>query len=130
MLDGHDGAALFVPFGDLPLYDAVREWLHAFCARAVERHPALLTEAAHEEDRGDRVHLAVTTNAVGHFSSLPYSLVGDPKLGLVTPVDWDELARVDNGMYTAVNSAERLDRDVFAEMIAAIEVQRFSSARK
>jgi DNA primase len=130
VLDGHDGAALFVPFGDLPLYDVVREWLHAFCTRAVERHPALLTEAAHAEDRGDRVHLAVKTNAVGHFSSLPYSLVGDPKLGLVTPVDWDELARIDNGMFMAQNSAERLQRDVFAEMTAAIGMQRFSTVRK
>ena len=36
VLDGHDGAALFVPFGDMPLYDAVREWLHVLCAEAVE----------------------------------------------------------------------------------------------
>ncbi|MDP9024048.1 MAG: hypothetical protein M3N13_01560 [Candidatus Eremiobacteraeota bacterium] len=129
MLDGHDGAALFVPFGDVPLYDAVREWLHAFCKRAVERYAELLTEVADETARGDRVHLAVTTNAVGHFSSLPYSLVGDPKLGMVTPVAWDELARIDNGMYTAHNGAERLERDVFAEMTSAIGMQRFSSVR-
>jgi DNA primase len=129
VLDGHDGAALFVPFGDVPLYDAVREWLHAFCKRAVERHAELLTEAADEEERGDRVHLAVKSNAVGHFSSLPYSLVGDPKLGMVTPVGWDELPEIDNGMFTAHNSAERLQRDVFAEVAGAIRMQRFSSVR-
>jgi bifunctional non-homologous end joining protein LigD len=127
VLDGHDGAALFLPFGDIPLYDAVREWLHAFCKRAVERHGELLTEAADVEERGNRVHLAVKSNAVGHFSSLPYSLVGDPKLGLVTPVDWDELARIDNGTFNAQNSAERLRRDVFAEMTTAIGLQRFSA---
>lgn len=130
VLDGHDGAALFVPFGDIPLYDAVRAWLHAFCKRAVERHAALLTEVAHEEDRGDRVHLAVKSNAVGLFSSLPYSLVGNPELAMVTPVGWDELGGIDNGMYTARNSAERLERDVFAEMSAAIGMQRFSRVRK
>ena len=129
VLDGHDGAALFVPFGDIPLYDAVREWLHAFCKRAVERHAALLTEVADEAERGNRVHLAVKSNAVGHFSSVPYSLVGDPRLGMVTPVEWDELAGIDNGMFTAHNSAERLQRDVFAKMTAAIGLQRFSSQK-
>ena len=129
VLDGHDGAALFVPFGDIPLYDAVREWLHVFCKRAVERHPDLLTEAADEAQRGNRVHLAVTSNAVGHFSALPYSLAGDPRLGMATPVAWDELAGIDNGTFTARNSAERLGRDVFAEMAAAIGMQRFSSVR-
>jgi DNA primase len=125
VLDGNDGAALFVPFGDIPLYDAVREWLHGFCNRAVERHEALLTVAAEVEERGNRVHLAVTSNAVGHFSSLPYSLSGDPQLGMVTPVEWDELAEIDNGKFTARNSEERLHRDVFDEMRAAIGMQRF-----
>jgi hypothetical protein len=32
-------------------------------------------------------------------------------------------------MFTAHNSAERLQRDVFAEMTTAIGVQRFSSLR-
>jgi DNA primase len=127
VLDGHDGAALFVPFGDIPLYDAVREWLHAFCKHAVERHTTLLTEAVDEAERGNRVHLAVKTNAVGLFSSLPYSLAGNPKLGMVTPVEWDELAEIDNGTFTAQSSDERLRRDVFHEMAAAIGMQRFSS---
>jgi DNA primase len=127
VLDGHDGAALFVPFGDIPLYDAAREWLHTFCKRAVAQHPELLTEVADHAERGNRVHLAVTTNAVGHFSSLPYSLAGNPQLGMVTPVEWDELAKIDNGTFTAKNSEERLRGDVFGEMAAAIGMQRFSS---
>jgi hypothetical protein len=57
VLDGHDGAALFVPFGDIPLYDAVRQWLHAFCKHAVERHTGLLTDAADEAERDNPVHL-------------------------------------------------------------------------
>ncbi len=130
VLDGHDGAALFVPFGDIPLYDAVREWLHAFCKRAVAQHTGLLTEARDPAERGNRVHLAVTTNAVGHFSSLPYSLAGNPQLAMVTPVEWEELARIDNGTFTAQNSEERLVRDVFGEMAAAIGMQRFSSTAR
>lgn len=32
----------------------------------------------------------------------------------VTLVEWDELAGIDNGTFTAYKSAERLRRDVFA----------------
>jgi DNA primase len=70
----------------------------------MHRHTALLTEVADEAERGNRVHLAVKSNAVGRFSSLPYSLVGDPRLGMVTPVEWDELAGIDNGMFTATTA--------------------------
>jgi hypothetical protein len=46
------------------------------------------------------------------------------------PVEWDELPEIDNGVFTAHYSAERLRRDVFAEMTAAIGMQRFSSVRE
>jgi len=129
MLDGHQGAALFVPFADIPLYDAMRAWLHSLCNRAAERHADLLTVAAHDADRGNCVHLSVTKDAVGGFSSLPYSVAGNPQLGMATPVEWNELGEIENGTYTAHNSTQRLQRDVFAEMAAAIGVQRFSSLR-
>ena len=71
----------------------------------------------------------MTKDAVGGFSSLPYSVAGNPELGMATPVEWDELGEIENGTYTAHNSAQRLQRDVFAEVAAAIGVQRFSSLR-
>jgi DNA primase len=58
-----------------------------------------------------------------------YSLAGNPGLHIVTPIEWNELADVDNGTYTALTSAKRLERDVFAELAAAIGEQRFSAVR-
>jgi DNA primase len=129
VLDGHQGAALFVPFADAPAYEDVRAWLHGLCNGAAEQHASLLTCAHAVEQRGGRVHLAVETNAVGRFSALPYSLAGNPGLHMVTPVEWNELGEVDNGTYTAQTSAKRLERDVFAEVVAAIGSQRFSEVR-
>jgi bifunctional non-homologous end joining protein LigD len=129
VLDGHRGAALFVPFADAPAYDDVRAWLHRLCGGAAEQHTALLTCAHAVAERGDRVHLAVETNAAGRFSALPYSLAGNPGLHMVTPVEWNELGEVDNGTYTARTSGKRLERDVFAEVSAAIGEQRFSEVR-
>ena len=128
VLDGHHGAALFVPFADAPAYDDVRTWLHGVCATATERHPALLA-CAKREEAGDRVHLAVSTNAVGRHSHVPYSLAGNPGLHMVTPIEWNELGDVDNGTFSARTSAKRLERDVFAELSAAIGVQRFSEVK-
>lgn len=125
VLDGHEGAALFVPFADAPAYEDVRAWLHRVCNGAAEKHATLLTCAHAVEERGDRVHLAVETNAVGRFSALPYSLAGNPGLHMVTPVEWDELGRVSNGTYTARTSAVRLERDLFAAAVMAIGEQRF-----
>ena len=84
--DGHEGAALFVPFGDAPLYEDVRAWLHRLCAKAAEKHPALLT-CAKPDEAGDRVHLAISSNAVGRHSELPYALAGNVGLHMVTPVE-------------------------------------------
>ncbi|MBV8370852.1 MAG: hypothetical protein JO036_18210 [Candidatus Eremiobacteraeota bacterium] len=128
VLDGDAGAALFVPFADLPLYEDVRAWLHRLCNAAAEKHPALLT-CAKKEQAGDRVHLSVEKNAVGQHSKLPYSLAGNPGLHMVTPIEWNELGEAHNGMFTARTSAKRLEHDVFAEQAAAIGEQRFSDVR-
>ena len=93
MLDGHRGAALFVPFADIPLYDAVRAWLHALCNRAAERHPALAHgRGARSRSREPRAPFG-DEGCGGGFSSLPYSLAGNPELGMATPVEWNELGR-------------------------------------
>jgi DNA primase len=107
----------------------MRAWLHLLCNRAAERHPDLLTVAAHDADRGNRVPLSVTRMGLEGLSSLPYSVAGNPELGMATPVKWNELGEIANGTYTAHNSAQRLQRDVFAEMTTAIGVERFSSLR-
>ena len=128
VLDGRHGAALFLPFADLPAYADVRHWLHGVADAAVAERPALL--ATEPKPSAARIHLAVSSNAVGRYSSLPYTLAGTPELGMVTPIGWDELGRVHNGTYTAANSAERLAQgDRFAQGAVAIGNQRFAGVR-
>jgi DNA primase len=128
VLDGFKGAALFVPFGDVPLYPDVLDWANELCGAAVKRLPELLT-IAKKDERGDRVHLSVHTNAVAASSELPYSLRGNLELTMVTPIEWTELEHAHNGKWTARNSAKRLERDVFAEQAAGIGVQLFGRVR-
>jgi len=125
VLDGVDGAALFIPFQDAPAYDAVRTWLHAVVASAVAAHPTLLTEEPHAAKA--LIHISVTTNAVGRFSTLPYCIQGTATLPMVTPIEWNELGTFTNGAVTAANSAERLAKaDVFAREAQAHAAQRFA----
>jgi DNA primase len=130
VLNGVDGATLFIPFSDVPSYDAVRAWLHEIASAAVARDATLYTTDVHDHTL-PRVHIDVSSNAVGHFSSLPYALIGTPELVMVTPIHWNELGVVHNGQFHAANSADRLARgNVFAEAAAPLAHQRFSDARR
>src|SRR6202163_2011664 len=77
-----DGAALFIPVADAPAYDDVRAWLHDFANAAIARHAVLLTADPHDH-KNKRVHVNVGSNAIGRFSSLPYTLLGS--LDMATP---------------------------------------------
>jgi DNA primase len=127
VLNGVDGATLFIPFADAPTYESVRTWLHGIADRVVRHSPNLCTTDSHDHV-SERVHVNVMTNAVGHFSSLPYALIGTKRLAMVVPMRWTELGTVKNGDFHATNSAQRLvEGDLFARLSAEIGTQRFSA---
>ncbi|MBV9439134.1 MAG: hypothetical protein JOZ24_03995 [Candidatus Eremiobacteraeota bacterium] len=128
LLDGYVGAALYIPFSDVPAYMPVRAWLHRIADTAVARNATLLTADPHDQ-KSRRIHVNVSTNAVNRGSSLPYVLTGSKHLGMVTPIAWSELGVVANGAYTADNSAERFAQgDLFARLAAEIGAQSFARA--
>lgn len=126
VLDGFIGAALFIPFNDEPGYEDVRRWLHGVVNAAVAQHATLLTADQYDQQK-ERVHANVGSNAVGRFSSLPYALTGSPHLGMVTPIRWNELGEIPNGLYTATNSAVRIAENVFAVLAHELHGQRFGN---
>src|SRR5665213_1360617 len=106
-------------------YAAVRAWLQEGAETAVDRNGELLTTDPHDQ-KTQRVHVNVGSNAVGRYSALPYTLLGTPNLDMVTPIAWRELDTVANGFSTAANSAERLARgDVFGEASSTLVDQCF-----
>ena len=126
VLDGGQGAALFIPFSDAPDYVSVRTWLHTIANEAVASNVALLT-ADRRDQQTQCVHVNVSSNAIGLGSSLPYAIVGSPMLGMVTPVEWTELGVVANGRYAAANSEQRLNKgDVLRRLVNEIGCQTFA----
>ena len=122
-------AALFIPIADAPAYDAVRTWLHGVVDTAIARHPTMLVHESrpHELHTAPRIECTVSSNAVGRFSRLPYALVGDPDLPMVTPFAWTELETLTNGQITAANAATRLSiGDLYAKLAAELAQQRIT----
>ena len=122
LADGLGGMALWIPFSDKPPYPPIRAWLHAIANEAERRNPTLFCAERPLAERGNRVHIAVESNAPGRFSALPYSLRGFDGLPMVTPITWGELETVVSGDVTAANFHERYAQrgDVFATVAAAI----------
>jgi hypothetical protein len=107
LIGGLGGIALWIPFDDAPPYLPVRAWLHAVAREAERRRPMLFSVERPLAERGDRVHIAVESNAPGRWSALPYSLRGFDGLPMVTPIRWEELDTTWGDDINGFNSAER-----------------------
>ena len=126
LLEG-DQAALFIPFAHAPAYDAVRKWLHGVVAPAIAGRSTLLIPESrpHEHHDDPRIECTVSSNAVGRFSRLPYALVGDPDLPMVTPFTWDELDTLKSGRITGAHAEARIAKgDVYAKLANYLGPQR------
>lgn len=114
MRDGGDSAVVWVPFADGPAYDVVRAWLHALVVAVVADDPAI-----------DAAELHVSTNAVGRWSMVPYSLIGAAAATAVTPLLWQELDIIGAALPCYAVTV-RLGDDAFDAEIRRIGVQRFA----
>jgi DNA primase len=120
-------AAVFIPLTGAPAYDRVRAWLHRVVDAAIADNPTLLVHESrpHEQHTAARIECTVSSNAVGRFSRLPYALVGDLDLPMVTPFTWDELETLDNGRIPAAYAEARLAKgDLYAKFAAELAEQR------
>jgi DNA primase len=126
LLEG-DEAAVFIPFADAPAYDAVRAWLHGVVNAAIADGESRLVYESHPHERSNdpRIECTISSNAVGRFSRLPYALVGDPDLPMVTPFTWDELDTLENGRITGAHAKARIAKgDVYAKLADYLAEQR------
>jgi DNA primase len=112
--DGRTHASVWIPFSDGPRYDLLRPWLHAIVREVVQTDPLIAADELH-----------VTSNAVGRWSLVPYSLIGPSAETAVTPLHWNELEIVPSALTTSALVA-RLNHDVFDEELKRIGEQPFS----
>jgi DNA primase len=124
VFDGGSGAALWIPLANAPEYDAVRAWLKSVCEDAITAHPELFTLEPNTHV-SKLAHLHVSSNAVGRFSAVPYTVRGSKGYPVALPVSWALAGSFENGSVLADDLGDWLDEhgEAFSQELAEIVSQ-------
>jgi bifunctional non-homologous end joining protein LigD len=111
MTTGSRGLHVVVPLDRRWVFDRVREFARDAAALLARRNPDRLTTEHRKAKRGDRVFLDAGRNAYAQTVVAPYAVRALDGAPVATPLDWEELARLqDAGRYTLRNLFRRLAR--------------------
>jgi bifunctional non-homologous end joining protein LigD len=75
-------------------FDELREEARELAEEMAERHPKLLTTEISKNQRKGRIFVDYLRNAYGQTTICPYSLRATARAGLATPLDWQELGKL------------------------------------
>ena len=74
-----------------------------------KNHPDMLTTATRKNKRENKVFVDYLRNAYGQTSVCPYSLRPVSSAGVATPIDWEELSKINQpDQYSLSNIFRRL----------------------
>lgn len=110
MTSGSRGYHVWVPLRAEEDFDAIRRLSRGIARAVVDRDPDAFTVEHRKSKRGDRVLIDYWRNGYAQTTIPPYgvrALAGAP---VATPIDWDELGRVEPRTYTIRNVFRRLGR--------------------
>ncbi len=105
---GSEGFHVVAPIEVGPGFDRVRRAARRTAEVMVAREPDRLTTAQRKHKRQGRLYLDVGRNAFGQTYVAPYSVRARPGAPVATPIDLDELGRVEPRSYTVGNISRRL----------------------
>jgi bifunctional non-homologous end joining protein LigD len=91
-------------------FDLARSVARAVAEHLAEQDPDRLTTAVRKADRGGRIFVDTGRNAYAQHAVAPYSVRPLPGAPVATPIDWDELGRVEPRSYTVTNVLRRLSQ--------------------
>src|SRR5512133_3633240 len=117
---GSKGYHVVTPLVPGPDVEVVRDFAAELAALVAARDPGRLTVERRQEERHGRLLLATARNGYAQTIVAPYSVRPRPEAPVATPIDWDELGRVEPRTYTLANLRRRLARkpDPWAGMAA------------
>jgi bifunctional non-homologous end joining protein LigD len=105
---GSRGYHVQVPLRPATDFDTVRQFARSVAGLLAERDPDLFTVEQRKDKRGDRVYVDVMRNAYGQTAVPPYAVRARAGAPVATPIEWDELARVEPAQYTISSVRRRL----------------------
>lgn len=90
-------------------FDDRREEVKDLAEKMRNKHPNLLTTATRKEKRDDKVFVDYLRNAYGQTSVVLYSLRPIASAGVATPIEWEELSKINQAdHYSFSNIFRRL----------------------
>lgn len=105
---GSKGFHVVAPIRRGPDFERVREVARGVADVLAAQHPDRLTTAQRKQKREGRIYLDVGRNAFGQTYVAPYSVRPRPGAPVATPIDRDEIGRVEPTSYTVGNISRRL----------------------
>jgi bifunctional non-homologous end joining protein LigD len=107
---GSKGYHVAMPLQPGPDVEVVRDFAAELAALVAARDPARLTVEWRKEKRHGRLLLDTARNGYAQTIVAPYSVRPRPEAPVATPIDWNELGRVEPRSYTMANLRRRLAR--------------------
>ena len=97
---GSRGYHVLVPLRPEHGFDDVRRLARHVAGLVVEQDPDAFTVEQRKQKRGSRVFVDVLRNGYGQTAVPPYALRARPGAPVATPIEWDELSRVEPDHFT------------------------------
>lgn len=88
-------------------FDERRKEVKELAKKMKERHSDLLTMETRTDERDGKVFIDYLRNSYGQTSVCPYSLRPNDSCGVATPLEWDELSRLEKPDQYAINNIFR-----------------------
>lgn len=109
MTSGSRGLHVIVPLDGSQPWKPVWDFGRRLRVAIAERAPGELTTEFRKEKRADRLYVDLGRTRYAHTAVMPYSVRGRPGAPVATPLEWDELPRVDSARrFTIPNIFRRL----------------------
>ena len=108
---GSKGLHVAVPLKRRETFEVVHETASIIGGVLTSRFPDQLTTEFRKEKRAGRLFLDMHRNQYGQHVVAPYTVRALPGAPVSTPIDWDELGRVEAQTFTLKNAPRRLDKD-------------------
>jgi bifunctional non-homologous end joining protein LigD len=107
---GSRGYHVVMPLRPGPDVEVVRQLADELALLVAARHPGRLSVEWRKVKREGRLLLDTARNGYAQTLVAPYSVRPRPEAPVATPIDWDELGRVEPRSYTLTNLRRRLAR--------------------
>jgi bifunctional non-homologous end joining protein LigD len=107
---GSRGFHLVVPLDRSAPFDDTRDFARDLSRLAAARDPDRLTVEMRKKERGGRLFLDWLRNAYAQTAVPPYAVRARRGAPVATPIEWEELGRVNSQSYNVANMGRRLAR--------------------